>query len=251
MSDEALRQIFRAQAGRLWHDFLPCWGRWLGSQDATELTRLRHLLHTLKGSALALDQLVLAEACHALESAWDEVPAEPAALVAWARLSPLWRQHVDASASAPAQVTVAGLEQAVAAFFRRTAEQLDLAVELDCRLAPGWAAEQALLWDVLPHLLRNALTHGAEPADVRLAAGKPARLRVWVRGREQPAGLCLLVADDGAGQRRALPADLWSGRGLGVAAVRVAVARHGRGQGRLQWRGSPGRGGVARIRIFK
>jgi len=253
MTDPVLRQLFRDQSGRLWRDFLPAWESWLSRADTGALTRLRHLVHTLKGSALGLDHLALADACHSLESAWAAVPPEPDALAAWSRLRPLWRAHVDDGAMP--ELAPAAMEAAVSAFFRRTAEQLGVPAELHCRLAPAWVAERMLLWDVLPHLLRNALTHGREPAAVRGAAGKPERLRVWVRGLSGEGWLRLLVADDGAGRGRAAGGapDLWAGRGQGVAAVRAAVAAHGGGgqrPGRVQWRGRAGRGGVARISIF-
>ncbi len=246
MMDPVLRQLFRTQATRLWQDFLPRWADWLGSRDVTVLARLRYLVHTLKGSALGLDETALAQACHDLESAWDDDPDETMAIAAWTHLCPLWQAEVDA-AVASELVDAGVLEEAVAAFFRRSMHQLGIEAELHCRLDHAWADEQALLWDVLPHLLRNALTHGHEPVAVRLAAGKPEALQVWVRGLAGGKRLRLLVADDGAGVRRQRAgADLWSGRGQGVAAVRAAVA----GRGRLQWRGRAGRGGVARISIF-
>jgi nitrate/nitrite-specific signal transduction histidine kinase len=202
-------------------------------------------VHTLKGSALGLDHVALAEACHALESAWDAGQVM-AVQQAEQGLRALWLQHVEL-ATLQAPLRVADLEAAVEAFFTRSMHQLGIPATLHCRLAPAWLDEQALLWDVLPHLLRNALVHGQEPVATRQAAGKPERLQVWVRGHAGAGRLRLLVADDGAGVRRQQGApDLWSGRGMGVAAVRAAVA----GRGLLQWRSRPGRGGVARICLF-
>ncbi len=250
MNDPVLRQLFRRQASRLWQDFMPVWSAWLTGQSDADLQRLRYLVHTLKGSALGLDHQVLAEACHELETAWDDTRIEvariEAAQVAWQHLRLLWQVHVGDDAGAE-PLTAADLEAAVQAFFTRTASQLGIPALLHCRLAPVWRDEQALLWDVLPHLLRNALVHGHESSVIRRAAGKPARLQVWVRGLASPQRLRLLVADDGAGARRQpRAADLWSGRGMGVAAVRAALA----GRGGLQWRSQAGRGGVARLSIF-
>lgn len=247
-ADPVLRRIFLTQAGRLWRQFLPLWAEWMTTADAAALQRLRYLVHTLKGSALGVDEQVLAQACHALESAWDDSSPKGTASQVWARLRPLWQAQLELVAADDDAQAATDLAQAVRVFCARTREQLDIPAEISCRLAPGWCAEQALLWDVLPHLLRNALVHGHEPGAVRLAAGKPAVMRVIVRGHDGVGGLRLLVADDGAGQRRTrVEADLWAGRGLGVAAVRAAVGE----RGRLQWRGRAGYGGVARIFICK
>lgn len=246
-ADPVLARIFRTQAARLWRQFLPLWAGWCADGDAASLQRLRYLTHTLKSSALAVDEQALARACHALEAAWDAPEPSAAAQAAWTTLQPRWQAQV-AHDDHAGPAALFELEQAVTAFFVRTREQLGIPAELTCQLAEGWCDEQALLWDVLPHLLRNALTHGHELEGVRRAAGKPPVLRVIVRGRYGEAGLRLLVADDGAGQRRAQSApDLWAGRGLGVAAVRAALGE----RGRLGWRGRAGRGGVARIVIFK
>lgn len=247
-ADPVLRHIFRTQAGRLWRQFLPLWAEWMATADAAALQRLRYLVHTLKGSALGVDERALAQACHDLESAWDAPAPQVAAQAAWMRLHPLWQAQVEQGTVLDGAHVLVELEQAVLAFFTRTQEQLGIPATLTCRLTSSWCAEQALLWDVLPHLLRNALTHGREPEATRLAAGKSAVMRVIVRGCDGARGLRLLVADDGAGQRRArTEADLWAGRGLGVAAVRAAVGE----RGRLQWRGRAGYGGVARIFICK
>lgn len=244
MSDTALQTLFRTQAARLWRDYLPLRDAWLAAPDGPLPDALRQLVHTLKGSALGLDLHALAAACHALESAWHDGDSEAARGIA-RTLERLWQAQIEEGSGAVA--TEVDLESAVRDFFARTAGQLDMVANLHCRLAPAWQAEQELLWDVLPHLLRNALVHGQEPVATRLAAGKPERLRVWVRAHARPGRLCLLVADDGAGVRRERDeADLWSGRGQGVAAVRATVA----GRGCLRWRSRAGQGGVARLSIF-
>ena len=65
------------------------------------------------------------------------------------------------------------------------AERLGMAVEIsggagDLRMAAGRFAR---LWGVLPHLLGNALQHGIEAPQDRLALGKPARGLLVVRAR--------------------------------------------------------------------
>lgn len=51
----------------------------------------------------------------------------------------------------------------------------------------------------LTHLLRNALDHGVEPPEERLAAGKPSRGTVRVRAFQKPGAVVIEVEDDGRG----------------------------------------------------
>ena len=79
-------------------------------------------------------------------------------------------------------------------------------VELDRAVAVA-------LREPLLHLVRNAVDHGIEPPDVRLAAGKPEIGRVTVAAALHDAGLEVRVEDDG--------------RGLDREAIRAAAARQG------------------------
>ena len=69
------------------------------------------------------------------------------------------------------------------------------------------------LKDPLLHLVRNAIDHGLEPKDERLAAGKPARGLLRVSVSREGERLVLRVQDDG--------------RGLDPAHLRAAAARKG------------------------
>ncbi|KWI20781.1 hybrid sensor histidine kinase/response regulator [Burkholderia ubonensis] len=51
----------------------------------------------------------------------------------------------------------------------------------------------------LGHLLRNALDHGVEPPDARIACGKPAEASVTLEARHSAGQLLISVSDDGAG----------------------------------------------------
>lgn len=51
----------------------------------------------------------------------------------------------------------------------------------------------------LGHLLRNAIDHGIESADERLAAGKPAEGSITLEARHSAGMLQIIVADDGCG----------------------------------------------------
>jgi two-component system chemotaxis sensor kinase CheA len=56
--------------------------------------------------------------------------------------------------------------------------------------------------DPLTHIIRNSIDHGIESADVRLAAGKPARGTISVRSFQRAGNVVIEVRDDGAGMSR-------------------------------------------------
>ncbi len=55
------------------------------------------------------------------------------------------------------------------------------------------------LADPLIHLIRNAVDHGVEGADERLAAGKPSKSVVRLEARQEGDHIVLIIADDGRG----------------------------------------------------
>ncbi|MCC7311358.1 MAG: chemotaxis protein CheA [Sulfuritalea sp.] len=58
------------------------------------------------------------------------------------------------------------------------------------------------LGDPLMHLMRNAMDHGLETAEVRLARGKPARGTVSLAARHESGSIVIEVRDDGRGLDR-------------------------------------------------
>jgi two-component system chemotaxis sensor kinase CheA len=56
--------------------------------------------------------------------------------------------------------------------------------------------------DPLTHLVRNAMDHGIEPADVRLARGKPAHGTVALNAYHESGSIVIEVSDDGGGLKR-------------------------------------------------
>ncbi|MCC8535749.1 chemotaxis protein CheA [Xanthomonas axonopodis pv. poinsettiicola] len=56
--------------------------------------------------------------------------------------------------------------------------------------------------DPLTHLVRNAMDHGIEPAEVRVARGKPARGTVGLNAYHDSGSIVIQITDDGGGLNR-------------------------------------------------
>ncbi len=56
--------------------------------------------------------------------------------------------------------------------------------------------------DPLMHLVRNAMDHGIEPAELRLSRGKPAAGKVMLNACHESGSIVIEVADDGGGLKR-------------------------------------------------
>ncbi len=141
-------------------------------------------------------------------------------------------------------------------------------------------AEQLL--DPITQLLRNAVAHGIEPPDERLARGKPDTATIAIRARQDGNLLVLELSDDGRGvdttalRDRLISTGRWSqaraqlatdgdvldalgtgvsvrgdadelaGRGIGLDVVRQTVARLG---GEVKVLSTPGRGTTFSLRL--
>ncbi|WP_028449909.1 chemotaxis protein CheA [Chitinibacter tainanensis] len=58
------------------------------------------------------------------------------------------------------------------------------------------------LGDPLMHIVRNAIDHGIESVETRLAAGKSATGNVWLNAYHESGSIVIEVADDGGGLRK-------------------------------------------------
>jgi chemosensory pili system protein ChpA (sensor histidine kinase/response regulator) len=142
-------------------------------------------------------------------------------------------------------------------------------------------AEQ--LVDPITQLLRNAVAHGVEPADERIAKGKPVNPTITIRARQDGNLLVLEISDDGRGidtavlRERLVATGAWSqaraqlandaevldallgtgvssrgdadelaGRGIGIGIVRQTVAKLG---GEVKLSSVPGRGTTFSLRL--
>ena len=282
------------------------------ARPGAEPAELRRCVHTLKGNFGLFGLHGLAALCHQLETAlaedaavavapavaviaggWDAVRARvdgflglsgPRTLVVdWAEYQEVLAAVSDTDAPWVAQLRRWG-QDPVRPHLARLAEQgrqlaerlgkgpidvdvVDAGAHVDRdRFAPLWAA--------LVHAVRNAVDHGLEAPDDRVAAGKPETGRLALRSACAADALLVEVADDGAGidweavaaravahglpagtaheRAAALAADgvstaaavtEISGRGVGVGAIAAVCARLG---GRLEVDSAPGHGTTIR-----
>jgi two-component system chemotaxis sensor kinase CheA len=70
------------------------------------------------------------------------------------------------------------------------------------------------LADPLTHMIRNAVDHGIDPAEARLAAGKPAEGRISLSASHRSGRVVIEVADDGRGIDRAKVRKIAEAKGL-------------------------------------
>ena len=78
--------------------------------------------------------------------------------------------------------------------------------------------------DPLTHLIRNAIDHGIEPPETRLAAGKPRAGKVALRAFNESGRVTIELADDGGGIDVERVREQAVARGLVAAAVVAALA---------------------------
>jgi two-component system chemotaxis sensor kinase CheA len=270
------------------------------SPSATaDMSALKRTLHTLKGNAGVMGLTVVAQLCHALEtqlaeeasmtqrtlaelrSRWTAITTHVATFVGptgermievpeveFAELisrlsssdqkSDVLRQLLSWQLE-PAQKALLRLGEQGRALARRLGKG-DIELEIggqEVRLDPQqWAP----FFGELVHVVRNAVDHGLEPANERLALGKPALGSLSLRAKIEGEQLSFEVTDDGRGidwaavasKARALglphttqaelldalcaegvttrdSANEVSGRGVGMASFRERVrAMHGR-----------------------
>ncbi len=289
----------------------------IGEGPGEDQAEFERVLHTLKGNAGIMGLTELMTRCHRLEEALQEsdelAELDCSPVVDWwlslnehiesvlqegsqgLRLDP---EELEAMESAirsfePHNVLLARLrnwhnEPASARLgtLGQRAEQLaerlgkpGLKVHLESdglRMDPE---RYAPFWGSLVHVIRNAMDHGIESPEQRVAAGKDAAGQLWLRASETPDALVVEIEDDGGGvdweavRERALEAGLpaashddlvkaltrsklstaaevtdVSGRGVGVGAVVAEVDRLG---GRFTVDSQRGRGTCMRIELPK
>jgi two-component system chemotaxis sensor kinase CheA len=258
-------------------------------------TELSSWIHTLKGNASFLGLESLAKACHEMETQMAETGELPTAKQ-HARIGELWRElyrvvepllfgrrdrvvvrnatlrrHIEAiHAGAPRRQLVSDvaswlLEPTATRLERAAAQAKSVAQRLE-KLEPNVVIEDNGVcldaqtwnpfWTAFLHVVRNAVDHGIEAADTRIAAGKPEAGTITLRTFQENGDTVIEIEDDGAGidwatlKRRAGLSDdasetslvdflfhdgvstksevtQTSGRGLGLGAVRATCRAMG------------------------
>ena len=138
------------------------------------------------------------------------------------------RSHTEAASSAQTQFSVLTdrigearlipLSGVLAAFPRAARDMArEQGKEVECHVEGGeTGVDKAILLslsDPLVHLVRNAVDHGLEPPDERLAAGKPRAGKLVLSARVDADILAITVEDDG--------------RGISPQKIRVAAVKKG------------------------
>jgi len=195
-------------------------------------------VHTLKGNAALSDATSVADAAHAVESAFAE--REPGGEAkAIGALASAWQSLVERVASvvgpdgpenfevsradlegllaAHRENRVLDIEQFVASIqgdtigkhFSRVAAQLR---NLSMTLGKGEpeitvagaeirfsSVRLVSFWAALAHVVRNVADHGLQSEEERIRRGKPPRNRVHLTARSEPEAWVVEIADDGRG----------------------------------------------------
>lgn len=197
------------------------------------------LLHTLKGNFGLFGLGALAEICHELESSATESGVAPTRearaplTMAWERVEERLGVFLDARDDDHVELERADYEALLEAIRERKDHRALLRMVEDWELEPasrrlGRVARQAKalarrlgrgdieveidaggvrldparwkrFWSAFAHAVRNAVDHGLETVDERVAAGKPTPGRLSLTLRRDPSGVCLTLADDGRG----------------------------------------------------
>jgi two-component system, chemotaxis family, sensor kinase CheA len=196
------------------------------------------LVHTLKGNSALFGLRGVASVCHDVESAADEAQQPPTehelarVRQAWAeasaRIAPLFghaddelaipkrdlvdildaldsdapreevRRMLVALHHEPAELVFARFAEQAAALARRLGKS-DVAPVYEPNGARFDPVRWGPVWSAMVHAVRNAVDHGGEPADERIAQGKPRALTLRFTCRDDNRGLQVEMADDGAG----------------------------------------------------
>lgn len=110
-------------------------------------------------------------------------------------------QDLQATVQSARLVPIRDLRNRFERTVRQTARALDKQVDLQIE-GDALTIDKLLLdglTEPLMHLLRNAVDHGVEPTDLRIALGKPANGQLLLQFEVQGAWLSVRLKDDGAG----------------------------------------------------
>ncbi len=165
-----------------------------GRHLRVDLKRLDALMNEIGELAIARGRLAM------LSGQRDDPELDDVAL-AIGRLAQSLQSEIIAARMTPVWQVFDRFPRMVRDLARQVEKQVDFRVEgKDIEL------DRAILDEIgepLLHLLRNAVDHGIEPPEERLAKGKPAAGRLLVSAVRERASVAIRVSDDGRGVDRA------------------------------------------------
>ncbi len=164
-------------------------------------TAVEQALETLNAGATLDAQARLEEALQHIERIETQLPAHISDFDRFARKLELLADRLyDESVMSRMRPFSDGLH-GFSRMVRDLAKSLGKSVEFEIRGETTHVDRDILekLEAPLNHLLRNAIDHGIEPPEARLAAGKPAEGKLVLEARQVSGVLEIVVADDGGG----------------------------------------------------
>jgi chemotaxis protein histidine kinase CheA len=177
-------------------------------KEGQDKALLLRRLHTLKGTARYLKFARVADLLHHIESSVLAVNDENlssrigelrAMLRDYQRLLVTLQRRDDANDEALFDLHVKKLAETILGQLSRTTDKPLPRLFLDIPAVKLADSSQKLMEQVLLHLLRNAMDHGIEPAEMRTACGKEAHGSIEIRVKMVSGQFMLLVSDDGRG----------------------------------------------------
>ncbi|MDB5642702.1 MAG: chemotaxis protein CheA, partial [Hyphomicrobiales bacterium] len=239
--------------------------------DAARIDALAHAIDEMIVAKNALSALAAESAQHSGEELGRRLRDQQATI---GRLTARMHAALTSMRLVPISPTLRRLPRIARELGAKLGKSVD--VVLECEEIEADKAMIDGLSEPLLHLVRNAMDHGVDNIDERRSAGKPARARIAISARRSGEQILIRIEDDGRGidanrirdvarQRALLPdaaidalddraaldliflpgfstaskvSDV-SGRGVGMDAVRTAVARLG---GRVDLASTPGVG---------
>ena len=167
------------------------------SLQATETRQVRVSTEKLDQLIDRVGELVISTAAASLQAQKSQQAALAEANASVAQLVEGIRELTLQLRMVPIGETFGRFRRVVRDLARDTGREIDLLVHGEDTELDKSVVEK--IGDPLLHLIRNALDHGVESADVRVAQGKPARGQIELNAYHDNGGIVIEVADDGGG----------------------------------------------------
>ncbi|BDQ35618.1 chemotaxis protein CheA [Pseudodesulfovibrio portus] len=161
--------------------------------------KLDHLMNVI--GELIINRNRYAMLARALEDGQEEVHVVAQQLTettyAMARISDDLQDTIMKVRMVPVQTVFSRFPRLVRDLSRKSGKQVELIMEGEETEFDKSVVEE--IGDPLVHLVRNAVDHGLEPEDERIAAGKKPKGHVWLRAYHKGNSVAIEVEDDGRG----------------------------------------------------